>query len=494
MNDLRFRLRSLTPALLLAVSILSPPFASCLPSAIPDLDLGFIAARDESPDGATRTRALGPFFERQSLTNGSSFTAVRPFYFRDDNEPAGRSQDDFLWPVGITVDRENDSMWRFLNVFHHNFDKSSTNGRSRLLVFPILFSGTDSNGEDYFALFPAGGTIKEFFWMDRIDFALWPLYTRLQINESVTHDILWPVFSYTSGGKDFRWRVFPLYGHSERKDQWEKDFVLWPIWTSARYHYPGASGSSFILFPLFGHTKLTDQESWYVLPPLFHYASNTNGHVSCNAPWPFFQYSSGDVNQFYIWPVYGTKSEHGASSGFVLWPIGTWHTSDRITHDLSRITVFPFYFSETYTPKAIPLKTSQPVPDASLTKVWPLGSYRRDGDRSELRYLDLWPTSGMRSLDRGVSPFWTIGTHTRTPAVSDDDLLWGLYRHRSVTNGSWYTSVFPLFSCGRETGEEGGSRWSFLCGLAGYRRNGNETKWRFLYLFTLRSGGEAKSK
>lgn len=336
-------------------------------------DAGMVASRDKTPEGHSRLRALGPFFERQE-TGGKTFTAVRPFYSRTVDPANERCLQEYLWPVAMDKDLKAENFWRVLLAYGQDFDRDDPDSRYRCIVFPFVYVGKDVHGENYFAVFPIGGKVNEFLGRDKIWFALFPLYMYSAINDVKTYDVIWPFISWTDDDDVSRFRVFPFYGRSIKEGQWRKKFVLWPIWTSADYAYPdGQTGGGFVLFPLFGHTKLTDQESWMLLPPFFRWSWNDKGYRSGNTPWPFVQYSHGKGRdeKLYLWPLWGTRYNDNYRSSFFLWPIGSSLEVNRADHTLDRFTLFPLVFYEKKTPKTevrgqrSEIRGQPPSPDGS---------------------------------------------------------------------------------------------------------------------------------
>lgn len=509
-------------------------------------DAGFVASRDVTPDGHSRLRALGPLFERQEAADGKTFTAVRPFYSRTFDAGNARTLREYLWPVAMNKDFRGETYWRILLAYENDFDSTNSAARHRFIIFPIFYSGKDVHDESYFAVFPLGGKINEFLGQDKIWFAMFPLYMYMSVNDVKTYDVLWPFISRTTGQNVSRFRVFPLYGQSSRRDDWTKRFVLWPFWTSAHYSYPdGQTGGGFVLFPLFGHTKLTDQESWMLLPPFFRWSRNDKGYRSGNVPWPFIQYASGRDNKLYFWPLWGTRHSGNGNirSSFFIWPIGSSLDEDRSDYDLHRFSLFPLAFYESKTPKsAVSGQRSEmrcqeeeggslgtngtlqaaegdsssrsntpprqyagspasPVSEEGVQvntaksgrffKLWPLASYQREDDAIRIRMLDLWPGKSLPAIERNYAPLWTLYSHVRMDGASEDELLWGLFRRSNDNQGGRHLSLFPLFSCGKRPADDF-REWSLLMGLTGYKREGLLKTYRMLYFFTFSTNSEKK--
>lgn len=474
-------------------------------------DAGPVAASDHALEGYDRVRIAGPLYESQSTTNGLTFSAVRPFTSSVRDAETGRAVRDVLWPLCTTWDWNNQRSWHFLLVgFAHNADTRAADPKSRFWLFPFVFTGRDALGERYFALFPLGGTLRDFGSRDRIEFALFPAYAHTAINDLSTHHVLWPFVAWTRGGHVDRLRVFPFYGRSaERKAT--KRFVLWPFWTSVDYHHRAETGSSYILFPLVGRVNTDRQKGWMVLPPLFRW-SESDKRTQVNAPWPLIQYSRGDVDKTYIWPLWGTRSERHVDRWFCLWPLIRHDRVARSNGDLHRFVALPFLYTESVLPSTgrvarvsatgsgmaaagvapRPLDAPTPAPGAALSRnviLWPLLQYRREGEDAFLRALALWPFKRTAPVDRNLAPFWTLYAHTRSGEAREDDLLWGLWRRQTAADGSHRVSLFPLWRSEHSGAIDGPKRWAVLYGLIGHEREGLKSRFRLLYFVSFDTKG-----
>lgn len=497
--------RRVTLALCMMLCLAAPV---CAAEAVDDLDLGFLVFRGTDLHGHRCERWLGPLFEYRATEAGDTFRAVRPLGCRLVDPPARRELREWLWPLGMWKVFRGETDWRFLNAFGHDFDHAKADSRYRYTLFPVVFGGRDKQLSRYFAVFPLGGTIHEFLGRDRILFVLFPLYARSSIKDTVTHDVLWPLVSWTHGGDVERFRVFPFYGRSVNEGRWVKHFVLWPVWTSVRYEYPGSEGGGFILFPLLGRVDVPEQQTWMVLPPLFRWTSGKDRDV-VHCPWPFFQYSSGDVNKLYLWPLWGRKSFRrgsdtaGASpdgdgpgsdskaeirSSFFLWPLCSTFRARRGGGVLERFAVVPVWFSETVTAvREEPEGGETEDVRRRYVKIWPLASYRREQDESRFRMLALWPLKQTGGIERNYAPLWTLYSHVRVDGAAEDELLWGLFRRRRERDGDWSWSVFPFVKTSGSSRAER-TQWSVLGGLLGYRRQGLRKTYRLLYFLDVTTG------
>jgi hypothetical protein len=468
---------------MLAAAVFSAGCATHAPTR--RLDAGFLLSRDSTLDGAERLRLAGPLVETQSST-GRLFKAFRPFY-SEREEPVGeRTARYFLWPVASQREFGKESSWRFLLLFGHDFDREEPGSRYRLFLFPLFFAGRDAQRDPYMALFPVGGSVHEFLGQDRIAFFLFPLYCHATVNKTELWNFFWPIFARTEGPGVHRWRVFPLYGESEQEGKWSKRFVLWPFWTQSEYYFTNSSGHAWMLWPLVGRVALTNQSSWMVLPPFFRW-TETDHRRAFYGPWPFFQYGAGDEERLHIWPLWGRSRGTNDYRGFALWPIVRWGGVRRGGEQARWVDVAPIWHHDIHRAVATNAVGSVVAGETSAThtRLWPLFSYRRDGDGSRLRVPELWPLPATEGVEQNWAPLWSLYLRSRWAGAGEDELLWGLYRRRSDRDG-WSLSLFPLFAA--SAGDGGRKReWSVLHGLVGYRRNDSGRMVRLLYLIRFRS-------
>ncbi|MCK5850325.1 MAG: hypothetical protein KAH23_05370 [Kiritimatiellae bacterium] len=486
--------RSLTISLLALIMsgmALGVSFAS-------EYDLGFFASRDVDLDGNARFRMLGPLVEWQKSEDNKTFRAIRPLFSYTANPDRDRSLTEILWPISMFKNYRDETFWRLLMGFGHDFDDDDYGDRYRFVVFPLLYAGTSVKQSRYFGLFPVGGKIEEFLGRDKIWFFMFPLYMYSSIHDVSTHDVLWPFLSYTKGAGVSRYRVWPLYARSYRKDQWTKTSMLWPIWNSVKYDYPDQKGGGFMFFPLFGYAGVEDRKTWWLLPPFFKYAVSDDVR-QLNCPYPFVQYrSSEDSNKLYLWPIWGRKSSPGVKSGFVCWPICSYQSLDRPEHKVKTFQITPIISYESRIAKktndGATNKTSDRMietePDhpedpevlARYFKLWPLMSYRRECDVMRFRMLELWPARSTPSIEKNFAPFWTLYSRQRNGELKEDELLWGMFRYRRDKQKVHKLSLFPLF-CWRNNSDQSKNKrgWSVLMGMFGYKREGLRKTIKVLY-------------
>lgn len=456
-------------------------------AAAESVDWAPLFSHDIDVAGADRLRILGPVFESRTATNGASMWAARPVISvaqLEDEED--RYESAVLWPLWIGTHLNDESYWVGCGLtFWHNYDVTNPRPRYSFWAIPFYFQGRDAGGTNYWAVLPFGGTIREFIGRDEISFVLFPLTYYDRINEVRTRAALWPLISRTQGGGHDRFRFFPFYGYSSLRDEFTKQFVLWPFWTSVRYAPPQSPGFGYILFPLWGHIRLADQVTWYFLPPFIRFSSGAK-ESKIHAPYPFFQKYSGPTEKLYFWPVWGYKSMPDYSSAFLFWPIGLSNRRQTAQGERHTVKIVPIVYSETHTRKSA---AAGAVPEVFFRqfKTWPLFSYKRLEDRSRFVFPSLVPYKDFAIVDRHYAPLWTLYARSRCGATVEHEVLWGWFQYRHNAAGLVRTSLFPLYDVERDVEAEA-YEWSILKGLIGYERQAGRRVFRFLYLPVWRQG------
>jgi hypothetical protein len=410
--------------------------------------------------GTATASSLFPFYNNVQTEQGSFF-AVRPLYSHTVLNEKGVEVSDYLWPIYSRKEFKDEQSSRALVFWYtHKFDAKDESPRQRNWLLPVYFQGRDVNGKGYFALFPLGGTIKEFLGRDEIMFVLFPAFGKSRINDVKTTSVLWPVYSHTRGEGIQRDRVFPIYGRSVLEGKYEKEFILWPFWTSADYFYPGDSGKSWILFPICGRSKLEQESTWWVIPPFFRFTDGTKqDRLLC--PWPFIQKMESEKHsKFYIWPLWG-EDQYAAGPthrNFMLWPL-LWSQKTGDTNKLTTSRMALPFFYQSYT---VCTESEKKTETADYWKIWPLMSWQREGETSRFRMLELWPLKNSPPIERNWTPLWTLYKRTNTDGVVRKDALWF----------AWHSENEPTIDH---------KEWSLLKGLLAYKRDGEKQNLRVLY-------------
>lgn len=448
-------------------------------------DAGFIASRHRDVNGDWRVKAIGPMVERADDGRGTTLNAARPFYSDVQDPTLDREIHDYLWPIANSRTTQEENLWRFLFFYGFNHTTNDPGNRYRTWLIPFYFQGRDASGETYRALFPLGGTIRDFVGRDEISFVLWPIYSTSKLNDLSTVNVLWPLISRTTSEKGhiYRHRFFPFYAINHQEAKFHKRTFLWPIYSDVTYDYKHSKGSGFVVFPLYGRLHLNTEDTWWVLPPFFRYTKGKDGTLIF-APWPFYQRKlTAEIDSRVIWPFWGRKTVGSLNRQFFLWPI-IWSIHDqRTTTDWKRFYLVPFYYDTKVLSRPDPETGAVPEMVGRHNKLWPLYTYRRDGEASMLRVPDLWPFGHAASIERNWSPLWSLYTRERNGENVDHEVLWGLYRNIKRADDQRYVSLFPFFDYKRDGQvDQPAKSWNIFKGLIGYERKGETKSLRLLYL------------
>ncbi len=448
-------------------------------------DWGPFTARYHDAAGHWRVQAAGPFYEHVAAVPDAAVhrLAVRPFYAFDAGPETDIRRHEYLWPVGMSRRMGSEHAWRVLTAYGRTADVNDPQSAWDLKIFPIYFQGRDEADRTYFAVFPFGGRILDIALRDEVSFVLFPLYVHTKVNQTEMSSWVWPLVARTRGPGDERFRVFPFYGYALRDGRSDKRFILWPLYTSARYGYPAPEGFAYIVFPLWGHGRMGGQEFWAVLPPFFRYTRAPQAW-SWYGPWPFVQVTDTKaMNQFQLWPLYGHSNYKTLDLTYVLFPF-FWHVERDVRDGIeSRRRFVPFLDWATVRPGTLAEPVSPAPAELQDFRIWPLVTYRREGDAAQFRTLDLWPQRQRASVERNWAPFWTLVEYRRSGENSDTEVLWGVYRRWKRGGEAVHWSVFPVFEwTDDDRGQAGRRSWSVLKGLVGYDREGPGLGVRMLYL------------
>ena len=398
-----------------------------------------------------------PFYEHVVHTNGARFEAWKPLYSTSmDGE---RWRKDYLWPLYTRKGFKEEQYSRFL-FFGYSSDFSPETDRHRTWVIPFYFQGTSAEGDDYLAVFPIGGTIREFLGRDKVSFVLFPLYGKSNIGDVRTTTVLWPIGSKTTGPRIERFRVWPFYGTSSLDKEYEKKFVLWPVYTSVKYTNTRNPGGGFILVPVYGRIITERAENYWLIPPLIRYMHSDEQWI-VHAPWPFIQLADGEMYKRIVWPLYGKKHLGTLTKQYFFWPLIWNNKTQYALYDQHRRLIVPFFASTT----DVVTKPHEQFDVGDVTarywKLWPLMSWERSGEDSRFRTLELWPLRNTPGIERNWAAYWTLYRRVDADGVVGHHLLWGLYRQSAGPDGF---------------------EWSLLKGLAGYKKTGKSRSFHFLFM------------
>lgn len=237
---------------------------------------------------------------------------------------------------------------------------------------------------------------------------------------------LYPLFSYTVDENTYKWSLFELVRHTDRRrsagapqsifDE-RGEFEIFPFWFSRQTGDPELSYRG--LFPIHGTVKNKlgfERLSWTLFP--LYVENEKRGAVTTSTPWPFVRVTRGAAHGFGLWPLFNVVERPGVSrDAFYLWPFGY----DSLRHPAPdappgtpprhSLGALPFYARSTgpgyrdesylwpffgYTDRTAPKRYHE------LRYFWPLLVQ----GRGEERHVNRWAPFYTHSINKGYDKKW----------------------------------------------------------------------------------------
>jgi len=361
---------------------------------------------------------------------------VRPLFlhYRERDE---RSLTQFLYPFGRIVRGQGEVKWWLLPLADYRREDTVEGRRWSFLSLPGIYVGRLPDGRRAQAWFPIGGHVEELLSYDKLDFVLWPIWTRSERRGTVTHHVLWPLFSWTTAPDGGGWRAFPLAGHTWAEDRYDRWFGLWPVVNVSDENLrasPEQHEHRWTVFPLYGEVERGSYRSRSFLWPFFGYAEDPEtGFWAWDGPWPLvrimrpgdedrspFSPGKGGVSRTRFWPFWSNYRGDGLDSTYYLWPLFNVRDEDYLEEQRRAVTLVPLWSS------FATVKRDGEV--AGYQKLWPLYQYDREGETRRLLFPALNPLWRWPDLDEHYSWLYEIYNSERTPETVRTRSFLGLYR------------------------------------------------------------------
>ncbi len=305
-----------------------------------------------------------------------------------------------------------------------------------------------------------------------IDFGVVPLYFYGQTRER-NYELIPPLLHYYDyNDRDLSW--VNTWGPYYRAHSQERDLrhILPIYWSLTRpnggrhttvlpfFHYGSEKGETLFINPLYLLAKGAKGESTFVT---WGYARH-RGRTELDMITPFYWRThdpDAGVDQRLLFPfIYSRTGPRESTQAF--FPF--WAHSKR--YGISETTFITPFFQHTHSLTGF------------STNIHPLVYVGRDGKRSHLVVAPfLFDIAGTESRATVVFPFyWRFSDLDSTTQLIGPVY----YGEKKVHKGlDWQFHVFPFFSYGETPN---GHWWNVLYGLAGYTRQGAETKARALWI------------
>ncbi|GEM_PF-108109 len=464
---------------------------------------------DRSPltlESGFRTEAGGPFFYEHRGELAHTW-ALPPLFSYTDWVDGHATEYDFAYPL-LTYDRFGEEYrWQLFQLLNFSGGQTQADAaRHRFTLFPLYFQqrSPDTN-QNYTALFPFYGHLKNRLFRSEIDFALWPLYVKTVKRRALTGsdqvlspapDISWlqprqgevttfnflcPFFHLRYGDALFGWQFWPWFGTEHQSislltNDWgeveqipghDKQFFLWPFYEHQHRDIGTTNPATELLcFPFYHRLRSPQRDSTSYLTPfgLTLTEDRAREYHEVDCPWPLIVFAWGEGKTTRrVWPLFSRARTRALESNFYLWPAYTYKRTAEADLDRRRTRSFFFLFSHTH-------EANRGTGRArTRTDLWPWFTHQRDFQgRTRLQLLaplePILPAS--KSIERNYSPLWSLWRAETNPetGASSQSFLWNLFRREVVPA--------PVFAAPAPPPPPPAGSGNFLSALAGLSATG----------------------
>ncbi len=448
------------------------------------------------PVRAGEGRDFGPFLQdiRLTLEPGDGVEAAGPFYYQHSREEetgwglaplisattsrdGERAQWFVLPPVFSWRKYDRDHRWQILQLINGGgLDKIDDPDVKRFNVFPFFYYQDAPNAEqDFWALFPLYGTVRNRLFRDEIEVVAFPLWMKSRKGTVTTSNVLFPFFHWREGPGLKGWQAWPLVGHEHRNpgtrtnlvDELEvvpghdKTFALWPVWFRNRLGL-GTTNEARVdaAIPLYYVERSPWRDHTEVGFPFFSWTDDrSKQYRQRNLPWPLVSFARGEGKTLdRVLPLFSVGHTATYDSQVYLWPAYRRRHTKTESYERERWQLGVVLYSE--------LTEGNPQTGQWLRRIdsWPLFSWSRDKEgRERLQALALIePLRRGQGIERNWSPLWSLWRQERNTKTGEEmeSLLWNLYRRESAG---------------------GTTKGSLLFGLVQYEKTPAGRRWRWFH-------------
>lgn len=422
------------------------------------------------------TEAAGPFWGYYE-TDEVKIWRFSPFFSKLEYPGAETKEFDLLYPI-LTLDRFGEE-YRFQIAQWFAFSGGSRvdgDGVEKFTLFPIYFQQRSENPEEnYTALVPIYGTLKNRFFRDEVKFIMMPLWARSKKKDIVTDNYLFPFFHLRTGDGLRGWQFLPLVGMEKKEityktNMWEEQemvpghksfFALWPLFFEEKLGIGSENPVRKHLFlPFYALERSPQRDSSSYLWPLGLTITDDRGkgYKEVGFPWPLIVFAHGSKETWRVWPIYSHAENADLESSFVLWPVYKYNRVKTEPLGRERWRILFFLYSDTTE------ANTDTGTEYKRRDFWPFFTQQKQHDgSSRLQILaplePLLPASD--SIERNYSPLWSLWRQENDPEAGrkSESLLWNLYRMDKAPEEKKCSFLFGLFQY-KKTPQ--GRRWKLF--------------------------------
>lgn len=424
----------------------------------------------------TREEWLGPLYYRE-VSEGQTTWAIPPIFSRTVKPDVEMEEYDVLYPF-LSYDRFGaEYRWHLFQVL--NFSGGQTQDEKpsdKFTVFPFYFQRRAADpSQNYTALLPFWGTLKDRLLRDEIKIRLFPLYSRTVKKDVVTQNYLFPFFHLRHGTQLDGWQFWPLMGH-EHRDPFtstnylgleqltpghDRLFIVWPFFFN---NHSGVGSTNPVhqqaFLPLYSHYRSPLRDSSTYLWPFFTFTDDREKkYREWGAPWPLVGFARGEGKHMNrVWPFYSHATNAVLTSDFILWPLYKYNRAQAAPLDRERTRILLFLYSDLSEKNTL---TGQAKTRADL---WPIFTAKTELDGRE-RFQLFAPLEPLvpnnKSIERNWSPVWSVFRYEKNPRTGTEShsLLWNFLRFDTSPTNSHAAFFFGIAKC---DSDERGAKWRWF--------------------------------
>jgi len=413
-------------------------------------------------DSGHRTEAVGPFFYSQEIDSGKTW-AIPPLFSHDSDPAVEMKEYNVLYPV-LTCERfGTEYRWQLGQLLSFSGGEDPRGfSEKRFTLFPLYFQQRSSNAsENYTALVPFYGHLKNRLFRDGIFFVMFPIYSETRKRDVITENYLYPFFDVSRGNGMHGWQFWPLvgakhkvvttqtngFGEVETVAGYDKFFALWPIHF---YQNTGIGTGDPAKFradlPFYAVLRSPKRDSTSVLWPFFTWVDDREEkYHEWEGPYPLVVVARGaGKTTTRVWPLFSRAHNDTLESDYYLWPLYRydWLHSGALDYRRTRILIYLF---ANVTEKNVDTGSQRRRVD-----LWPFFDYHRDfngNQRLQILALIEPVLPNNQGVERNWSPLWSLWRSESNPqsGATSQSLLWNFYRRDRSPGAKNFSLLFGLF-------------------------------------------------
>ena len=410
----------------------------------------------------SRREALGPIVGYEE-TGSASLFRFSPLFSIYRDPALEQTEVEIAYPI-ISFDQfGKEYRFQLFQLIAWSGGESVKGGDTkRTTIFPFYIRQSSPRPEDnYTAVIPFYGRLKNRFFRDEISFVMLPLFVETTKRGMVTRNFFFPFFHVRHGAGVKGWQFWPLYGTEHKEvttatNHWgdavvspgyDKRFVLWPFYFNNTLGSGPTQQKQFVMIPFYTSQVSSNRVTRsYGFPIGFtHTIDRDAKYEEWDAPWPLVEFAKGEGKQVRrVWPLFSQAKTPTLQNDFYAWPLYKYNRITAEPLDRERTRILLFLYSDT-----IERNTTNNT-SFQRRDLWPLFTWRKDhNNNTRLQILSLLEPliPGNKSIERLYSPVYSLYREEHNARTGDESksFLWNLYRSERVGEVRRQRALFGLF-------------------------------------------------